>query len=110
VLLVAGDDKAAAEASDFLPGVETVTTKRAHGFNAAVSLHPNAAANAIALGVRNALARLEEMRPFTFDEPCEVEIRSKRIEFAESAARQPGWERVDAWTVRRTCQSLADIW
>jgi D-amino peptidase len=106
-LFCASDDKGTAEARRFFPGVETVTTKTAYGWNAAVSKHPRRAVKEIYDGARRAVERRGEMKPFTFPSPLDYEVRFKRIEAAESAARPPGsGTRVDAYTVRWT---LADI-
>jgi hypothetical protein len=51
---------------------------------------------------RKAVSRLSEMKLFHFESPLEVEVRFKRIEGAEQRARfHAGWERVDAYTVRK---------
>lgn len=108
-LFVAGDDKCVAEAQHFFPGVVTVTTKRAHGWNAAVSLHPQRAVEKIYDGVREALTRREHAHPFHFSAPLELIIRFKRIDGADAACRPPqNAERVDAYTVRWQLASLKE--
>ncbi len=100
-LFVAGDDKCIAEAKAFFPGIETVTTKIAYGWNAAVSLHPKRAVEAIYQGVRRAIERRMEIPRFQFTEPIIYEVRYKRIEYAEAASRTPATGvRMDAYTVR----------
>ncbi len=105
-LFVASDDKAVAEAVDFFGPIETVTTKEALGWNCAVSKHPKRVIDEIFEGVQRAVARRGEMAPFRFDTPLDIELRYKRLEAAESASRQHGWERVDAYTVRRRVDSV----
>lgn len=109
VIFVASDDKGVAEAQRFFPRVETVTTKQALGWNAAISKHPQRVVQEIFEGVQNAVARLDQFEPFGFDAPLTFEIRFKRLEAAQAASRSgAGWERVDAYTVQRTLASLHD--
>lgn len=57
VIFVASDDKGVREAQRFFPGVETVTTKQAMGWNAAVSKHPLRVVDEIEAGVKQAVGR-----------------------------------------------------
>lgn len=109
-LFCASDDKAVAEAHRFFPGIQTVTTKTAHGWNAAVSKHPLRVLDEIYDGVRQAVARRSERTPFTFGPgPLSFEIRYKRLEHAEAAARPPGTgRRVDAYCVAWELASIRD--
>ena len=108
-LFVASDDKCVAEAARFFPGIETVTTKTAYGWNAAVSRHPKRVVESIYEGVRRAVERRDTMRPFHFPSPLTFEMRYKRMEHAESASRRPSTgTRVDAYTVRWELESIAD--
>jgi D-amino peptidase len=109
VIFASSDDKGVAEARRFFPGVETVATKRAMGWNAAVSKHPRRAVNEIYETIQKAVARVGSFKPFTFESPMAFEIRHKRIEAAQAASRGAGgWERVDPYTVRRTLRSMHD--
>jgi D-amino peptidase len=109
VIFVASDDKGVAEAQRFFPGVETVTTKQAMGWNAAVSKHPLRVVDEIEAGVKRAVERLADFTPFAFTAPLTFEIRFKRLEAAQAASRNAsGWERVDAYTVQRTLTTILD--
>lgn len=111
VIFVASDDKGVAEAKRFFPNVETVTTKQALGWNAAISKHPQRVITEIHAGVQQAVARLGEMQPYRVDEPITYEIRFKRLEAAQAAARSgAGWQRLDAYTVQRTLNTLEDYY
>jgi D-amino peptidase len=108
-LFVAGDDKCVREARQFFGDIESVITKTAYGWNAAVSLHPKASVEAIYNGVRVAVERREERSPFRFEEPLTYEVRYKRIEQAEAASRSGSrGVRVDAYTVRWEYLSIQD--
>jgi len=109
VVFVASDDKGTAEARTFFQNVETVTTKNALGWNAAISKHPQRAVAEIRAGAKAAAERLDEFAPFRFIEPLSFEIRYKRIEAAQTASRGlKACERVDPYTVRWRLDSLAD--
>ena len=85
VLFAASDRACVLQAKESFPWIETVETKVGLGWNAAVSLHPKAACEAIYNGVMRAAERLDEMKPFTFTLPLEYEIRYKRIDSAGEA-------------------------
>lgn len=109
VIFVASDDKGTAEAQRIFPGVETVTTKMAMGWNAAVSKHPKRVIAEIYETIQKVMPKLKKIKPFTFPSPIEFEIRFKRIEAAQAATR--GFkigDRVDPYTVRHTLQSMQE--
>ena len=109
VIFAASDDKAVAEAEDFFPHIETVKTKDALGWNAAISKHPQRAIAEIHAGIQRAVSRLGECAPFQFAEPLELEIRYKRIEAAQAASRGfKAGERTDPYSVRWQLEKLAD--
>ena len=109
VICVASDDKGGAEGLEFFPGIETVTTKRAMGWNFAVSKHPLRVVDEIAATTERAAAKAKELAPFRFDEPMSLEIRFKRIEAAEAASRGlKRGTRVDPYTVRWELEILSD--
>jgi len=110
-IFVASDDKGCAEARRFLPWVETVETKKSLGYNMAISKHPLRVLDDIYAGVKRAVGRRKEAKPFMFGSPVTMEIRYKRIEGAQSRSRDhSGWERVDAYTIRKTGERLEDLY
>ena len=109
LIFVASDDKAVGEAVRFFPGIETVTTKQAMGWNAAVSKHPKRAVAEICEAIQRPVARLDAFKPFTFTSPITFEIRYKRMDAAQAASR--GYkraERVDPYTTRFELSSLEE--
>ena len=109
VIFAASDDKGVAEAQAFFPGIETVKTKDALGWNAAISKHPKRAIDEIYAGAQRAVERLDAVEPFRFAEPLELEIRFKRIEAAQAASRGlKAGERIDPYSVRWQLDALAD--
>ena len=105
----ASDDKGVAEAKRFFPGIEAVATKQSLSWNGALSKHPVRACEEIYAGAKRAAQRVKEIKPFQMPGPYTLEIRHKRIENADALVRNTGgWERVDAYTVKKTIQSLRD--
>ena len=112
VIFVSSDDKGVAEAQALLPGITSVATKDSFGWNCAVSKHPLAVVDEIYNGVRTAVENRIACKPFRFPSPFIFERRFKRIESAEHAANDhlAGWERVDAYTVRKKVESIGNIY
>lgn len=109
-LLVSSDDKAVAEAQALFPGIVTVQTKIGYGWNSALSKHPVRVIEEIEAAARKAAENRATMQPFVLTEPLDVEIRFKRIESADAACIPPHrWQRVDAYTVRSTMNTLGDL-
>lgn len=99
VALVSGDDALAGEVAELLPWAERVVVKRAIGYSAADSLSPEAARAAIRDGMRAALARLAEMRPYRPARPLAGEIDFRLPAHAAFAAALPEAERLGPRTV-----------
>ena len=111
VIFVASDDKGTAEARRFFPGIETVATKQALGWNAVVSKHPKRVVTEVYETIQKAVAKLDALKPFTFETPIEMEFRYKRMDAAQAASRGfKRGERVDPYTVRFTLQSLDEYY
>lgn len=108
-IFMASDDKAVAEAREFFPGITTVTTKIGYSWNAALSKHPRRVLKEIEAAAQTAAANRANVKPFSFTTPLELEVRHKRIDTADEACLpRNGWTRVDAYTVKRTLQSVTD--
>jgi len=107
--VVAVDCEGVAEARSFFPGIESVITKQALGWNVALSKHPRRAVDEIFATVQKAVARLPQLKPFRFAEPLTFEIRYKRLDAAQAASRGfKGGERIDPYTVRWELEKLSD--
>lgn len=100
VVLISGDDKVAAEARAFFPGIETVVVKQGIALAAARTLHPEVARARIAAGVKTALGRRQEIRPARQTTPVTLEIELSQMSYADAAANIPGVLRVNGLTVR----------
>ena len=100
--LVAGDDALAAEVEGWLPWAERIVVKQGFGSNAAASLHPERAREAIRTGAARAVerARAGELRVLEVDRPVVIEVDYRRGLEADYAAIVPGAERIGDRTVR----------
>lgn len=111
VIFAASDDKGAAEAEQFFPGIQTVATKQAKAWNAAVSKHPQRAVEEIFEAAKSAAASCGARTPFSFGSPIELEVRYKRMEGAQAASRGfRGGERIDPYTVRHRFDRITDYY
>jgi D-amino peptidase len=109
-IFVASDDKAVAEAKAFFPGITAVTTKVGYSWNAALSKHPRRVLREIEAAAQSAATDRAKVKPFAFASPLEVEIRHKRIDSADEACLPAyGWQRVDAYTVKRSINAITDL-
>ncbi|MEV8214067.1 M55 family metallopeptidase [Leifsonia sp. NPDC077715] len=90
-VLVTGDDAATEEAEDLLPGVTTVTVKRALGVRAADSLHPTAACSLIEEAAELALA--SDHGGFALPDLVDLEVDVRLTEMMERLLLIPGSQR-----------------
>ncbi|MFW5980685.1 MAG: M55 family metallopeptidase, partial [Halanaerobiaceae bacterium] len=73
VIFVSGDDKACKEAEDMVPEVETTAVKNSLGREAAIAYTPQKAREKIKKGVIKAIARKDEIKPYTEEPPFVLE-------------------------------------
>jgi D-amino peptidase len=107
--LVTGDDVITALAATVFPGVTTVQTKRSHGFSAADSLAPSAAAGAIREGAARAIHRADAVRPMVIPDRLHLAIDMPTITAAELAESIPGVRRTAAHTIERDLADPAEV-
>lgn len=100
VVFVSGDRTIVESTVAELPWVTGVTVKEAIGYFAANSLTPAAACDAIREGAREALARVAEAKPFTFEPPIEFVIETAGVEHADFIELLPRFERIAGRSVR----------
>ncbi|MGH2405558.1 MAG: M55 family metallopeptidase [bacterium] len=100
VVLVSGDNRLATEVAEILPWTERVVVKEAIGRHASKAVHPSRARQAIEDGLKLALGRLREMKPFVVDKPVKADLTFKHTSMADAAAHMPGVERATDVTVR----------
>lgn len=109
VIFASSDDKGVAEAERFMPWIETVTTKVGMGWNLAVSKHPERAVKEIYEGVKKAVSRISEMKPFSFSTPITLQYRFKRLDNTRGALLgDKSWREVDPFTVEKVIEKISD--
>lgn len=109
VLMVSGDAKACEEGREFFGAIETVAVKEAISRNRARCLHPQRARELVRQAARRAIGLLGTIKPWQLDPPIEVTLTYTRQDYADKVASNPGVERLDARTVRKTVQRGVDI-
>lgn len=100
VALITGDRTIVEETRRHLPWVTGVVVKEAIGYYAANTLTPQAACDAIRAGAREAIGRLSEAKPFTFEPPIELLIETVKVEHCDFIELMPRFERIGGRTVR----------
>lgn len=108
VIFLSGDDKAAAEASMFVPGIETAVTKRGRGIELAEHLSSDEACIVIREGAARAVARFSDIPPYTgIQAPYTLEIRYYHPIADPYWTSNPAAVFIDERTVRLTVSELS---
>lgn len=108
VIFLSGDDKAAAEASMFVPEIETAITKRGRGLELADHLTSEEACRVIREGAARAVARVAGIPPYTgIEAPYTLEIRYYRPIADPFWTSNPHAVFVDERTVRLAVSDLS---
>ncbi|HEV3195669.1 MAG TPA: M55 family metallopeptidase [Candidatus Cybelea sp.] len=100
VVLVTGDRAIVDETIRALPWAVGVAVKDAVGYSSVNSLTPQAARAAIRSGAREAMGRIAQARPFTFEAPFELTIETAGVEHADFIELMPGFARIGSRAVR----------
>jgi len=93
VVFVSGDQTICEVSRQLLGPIETAAVKEATGFFSAKMMHPEEAQRLIREGVKRAVERRDEMRPFELTHPVKLEVTFKRVVMAELVGALPGVER-----------------
>ena len=109
VVFASGDDAAVKEIQARLGPLDAVVTKTSLGFQAAETLTPAAACEAIYQGVRAALSHRGERQPFQITHPITVELSFKNYRVAEVLSYLRTIERVDAHSVRFVGRDMREV-
>jgi D-amino peptidase len=100
VVLVTGDRVAVHQMLSFLPWATGVVVKDSIGRYATNSLSPARARELIHAGAREAIGRVGEARPFTFEPPIALDLDFVYTHNADYAELIPGFERTGGRSVR----------
>jgi len=110
VTLLTGDHWACLEAEEILPGIETVAIKKGTSYFSAVSMTPQAAAEASAAGAVRALGKIGKVRPLTIEGTVTLKVRYQFAQRATDAmAAVPGCTRIDERTVAVTYPDMVAL-
>jgi D-amino peptidase len=126
-VFLSGDDKATLEARQFVPGIETVATKRGSGHESAEHRDPETVLAEIGRGAAAAVDRVNAIPPYTgLEPPYTLEVRFYEPRNVPKVDRVAGWirkylpplgglvpvsagvTRIDARTIRVTGDDLLD--
>jgi D-amino peptidase len=99
VVFLSGDQSAGDEANRLLGSIETVAVKQAIGFYSAVMMHPEESQRLIHSGVKRALERRDDIKPYKIAHPVKLEITFQDIVNAELVSYLPGVERPHGDTI-----------
>ena len=109
VIFTSGDDAAVSELKSRLGNIETVETKKSLGFHSAETITPAASCERIAAGVKTALARGREVKPYMVKTPVQMEVTFKNYLPAEVLSYLRIVERVDSHTIRFLGKDMEEV-
>lgn len=109
VIFASGDDAAVEELKSRLGNIETVETKKALSFHSAESLTPAASSEAIYAGVKSAMNRLHDFKPYVIKTPVTLEITFKNYMPAEVLSYLRIVQRVDSHTIRFVGKDMDEV-
>ncbi|HKD50441.1 MAG TPA: M55 family metallopeptidase [Candidatus Acidoferrum sp.] len=109
VVFASGDDAALEELRSRLGNIETAETKTNLSFHSAETLTPEASCEKIGAGVKAALARLHEFKPYVIKTPVTLEISFKNYTPAQMISYLRSVERVDSHTIRFVGKDMAEV-
>jgi D-amino peptidase len=109
VIFASGDDAAVEEIKSRLGNIETVETKKSLGFHSAETLTPAASCEKIYAGVKTAMARLHDFKPYVIKTPVTLEITFKNYTPAEMLSYLRSVQRVDSHTIRFVGKDMDEI-
>jgi D-amino peptidase len=110
VVFLSGDRAACEQARERLGAIETVAVKEGIGRSAARSMLPAQAARAIEEGVKRALERRKETRPFRVEGPVRLTVQFHSAEAAFEAAQMPGARLTAPTEVTAETKTFLEAW
>lgn len=109
VVFASGDDAAVEEIKSRLGNIETVETKKSLSFHSAETITPAASCERILSGVKSALSRLREFKPYVIKTPVTLEITFKNYMPAEVLGYLRIVQRVDSHTIRFVGKDMDEV-
>lgn len=109
VVFASGDNAAVEEIKSRLGNIEIVETKKSLGFHSAETLTPAASCERISVGVKFALSRLHDFKPYVIKTPVTLEITFKNYMPAEVLSYLRTVQRVDSHTIRFVGKDMDEV-
>ena len=109
VIFASGDDAALEELKSRLGNIETAETKKNLSFHSAETVTPEASCERIGAGVKAALARLHDFKPYVIKAPVTLEISFKNYMPAQMLSYLRSVQRVDSHTIRFVGKDMAEV-
>jgi D-amino peptidase len=109
VIFASGDDAAMEEIKARLGNIEIVETKKSLSFHSAETLTPAASCDRIFAGVKSALTRLHDFKPYVIKTPVTLEITFKNYTPAELLSYLRSVQRVDSHTIRFVGKDMDEV-
>jgi D-amino peptidase len=109
VVFASGDDAATEELHSRLGPIEIVVTKKSLGFHSAETLTPEASCEKITAGVRAAMARLRDFKPYVVKTPITLDLTFKNYTPADILSYLRAVIRVDSHTIRFVGKDMQEV-
>ncbi len=109
IVMISGDDAIVEEAQGLIGDMEGAVVKWSYGFHSARTIMPEASYALIGERVTRGLARLDELEPYRFEGPIEVELTFKSYMPAEVLSYLPSVERIDSHTIGFVAQDMVEV-
>jgi D-amino peptidase len=109
VIFASGDDAATHELKTRLGNIEIAETKKSLGFHSAETITPEASCERIAAGVKAALRRLPEFKPYVLKPPITLDLTFKNYTPAEILSYLRTVQRVDSHTIQFVGKDMAEV-
>ncbi|MHB9106119.1 MAG: M55 family metallopeptidase [Armatimonadota bacterium] len=109
VIMVSGDDKACAEAEEWIPGVITCQVKTGLTTQGARLLSAEIAHRLIAEKTQEAVSKLKHIPPITVPHPVTLRMEMKERIPTPREGTRPGMRVIDGRTVEATGESVTEV-
>jgi D-amino peptidase len=111
VIMLSGDQAAAADLKDIVPAAETAVVKEGLGYYSCISLSAAAARDLIREKAVASMRKLGQIPPYKVEGPVTIEVEySTRHTLSPDAALATGAELIDARTIRYSGKDFMEAW
>jgi len=111
VIFLSGDQAAADDLHAIVPEAVTAVVKESLAYYTCISLSAEAARQKIRVSAREALERIDRIKPYKIEGPVTIDLEvTTRSTPAPSEPLPPGTQRLDARTLRFTGKDFMEAW